>query len=94
MIVPKEVGQRLKQLRISQELTQEQLAAILYISSIHVYKMENGSRMPSIDLCLMICKYFNVSTDYLLTGKSQEDSPKEILHRIMRDLSKLDKQFK
>ncbi len=46
MIVSKEVGQRLKQLRISQELTQEQLAAILYISSIHVYKMENGSRMP------------------------------------------------
>ena len=64
-----EFGKRLRELRLSRGMTQEELAEALNINLDHMRKMERGKEGCSIDLLLEIAIYFNVSTDYLLMGK-------------------------
>ena len=65
-----EFGQRIKDLRIERSLTQQSMADILNISYEHYKKIENGSHGCSISLLLDISTYFEISTDFLLMGKS------------------------
>ena len=64
----KESGMRIAELRKQKELTQEQLADHLNISTSHLGKLERGIQGLSIDLLLQISSYFGVSTDYILIG--------------------------
>lgn len=60
---------RLKALREEKGLNQTQLAKELKISRGSISFYENGDRTPDIEIFNSICKYFDVSYDYLL-GKS------------------------
>ena len=64
-----EFGQRIKKERTRLGLTQEELAEQLNIGPVHVYNIENGRKGCSIDLLLEFAELFEVSTDYLLTGR-------------------------
>ena len=68
----KDFGQRIRELRRIQGKTQEELAADMNISYDHIKKIEMGIRACSIDLLLEFSTYFDVSTDYLLTGRDYE----------------------
>ena len=46
--------------------TQKQLAEILNTTDDSVFSWENGRSEPSIEMIRRICKYFEVSADYLL----------------------------
>ena len=89
-----EFGQRIKELRKISRMTQEQLSEELNISVEQLRKMECGCRGTSIDLLISIAGYFNVSTDYLLTGTDNTNiySGKRLesvlreLYRIISDL--------
>lgn len=59
-------GKRLKGLRKSAQVTQEQLAGALGISYQAVSKWENGLGLPDISLLPGISNFFGVSTDWLL----------------------------
>lgn len=59
----------LKSLRLSRELTQEQLSEILKVSRSAIGMYENGSRKPDFETLERIADYFNVDLDYLL-GRS------------------------
>lgn len=65
-----EFATRLSALRKARGMTQEEMAEALNISLEHLSKMERGKRNPSIDLLVAMACYFQVSTDYLLIGKS------------------------
>lgn len=61
-----------KKLRKQRELTQEQIAEMLGVSSQAVSKWETNTSYPDISLLPIIADYFGVSVDYLLgheTGK-------------------------
>ena len=60
------IGDRIKQLRMENNLTQNQFAALfgLYDSTISQY--ENGKRVPEYDIIIKIANKFNVSIDWLL----------------------------
>jgi len=61
---------RLKSLRLSKELTQEDLGKILNISARVIGYYESGERFPKDnELLIKIANYFGVSLDYLL-GKT------------------------
>lgn len=60
------LNDRIKELRISNKLTQVELAAILSVSKQCVSNWENNNIQPSVDMLIKIAKYFSVSTDYLL----------------------------
>ena len=58
-------AERLKELRESQGLSQEQLAKIIGVDRTTIVKYETGASRPTRYL-KKIAHYFNVTTDYLL----------------------------
>lgn len=70
-------GERLKNLRKSADVTQEQLANALGISFQAVSKWETGLGLPDINLLPAISNFFGVSSDYLL-GIKVADNQNEI----------------
>lgn len=58
-------GKRLKELRLEQGKTQDQVAKDLGISSVAYLHYEKNQREPSFEILLKLAKYFNVSLDYL-----------------------------
>lgn len=71
-----EVGQRIKDLRTSRGLTQEQLADILKISKSRIGMYEIGQREPNFEMLEALADYFNVDMNFLL-GKS--DTPNQLV---------------
>lgn len=67
------LSSNIKQLRISRNISQVELAEALFVSKQSVSNWENGNIMPSVDMLVKIAKYFSVSTDFLL-GLSHEET--------------------
>lgn len=59
-------GEKLKQLRNGQKLTQQQLAERIGVAKSVVSYYESGDRYPSYDVLVKIARIFHVTTDYLL----------------------------
>ncbi len=60
------IGNRIKRLRENKNKTQEQLAALLHLNRKAISSYEHDERQPSLDSLVLLAKYFQVSTDYLL----------------------------
>ena len=60
------IGTMIRQLRREKDLTQEQLAEMLSITTKHLSKIETGLRGPSVQLLISLAEELNISTDYLL----------------------------
>ena len=59
----------LKLIRKTRNLNQQKVALDLNISRESLSYYENGKREPSLQLLIDMSKYFNVSIDFLITGK-------------------------
>ena len=59
-------GNRLKTLRISNSLTQKDLASRLNITKSVISAYETGARLPSYDVLIGLSNIFHVTTVYLL----------------------------
>ncbi len=59
----------LKEIRKKKNLNQQKIALDLSISREAISYYENGKRSPSVETLVMLSNYFNVSIDYLITGK-------------------------
>ena len=59
-------GERLKKLRKSVGVSQQELASILGLTKACISQYENNTRTPSIEVLVEIANYFEVSVDYLL----------------------------
>lgn len=64
-----EFNEKLKELRSSRGLTQEELAEALFVSRTAVSKWESGRGYPSIDSLKEISTFFSVTIDELLSGE-------------------------
>ena len=62
----------LKNIRKQRNLNQQKVAMDLNISREALSYYENGKREPSLSLLVAMSKYFNVSINYLITGKEFE----------------------
>lgn len=60
---------KFKKLRLSKNLTQDQLAKLIYVSRSAVAKWEQNRGFPNIDALHRISKIFEVSIDDLLSDK-------------------------
>lgn len=67
------IGEKIKELRKSQDITQEKLADYLNISYQAVSKWENELALPDITLLPKLANFFGVSTDELLDLKASEN---------------------
>ena len=60
------MGDRIKEVRKKQKLTQEQLAERLDVSVEFIGQIERGLKLPSMQVFIRIIEALNVSADYLL----------------------------
>ena len=65
-------GERLKELRLSRDLKQSDLAAILEVSTSAIGSYERCERQPSFELLHKYAKYFKVSIDYMLCHSDEK----------------------
>ncbi|MBQ4562315.1 MAG: helix-turn-helix transcriptional regulator [Clostridia bacterium] len=77
------IGNRIKDLRKKHDLTQEELAEQLNISSQAVSKWENGVCMPDISQIIPLVKIFGITSDELL-GISDE-SENEAVDALIKE---------
>ena len=63
-----EIGKRIRMLRISNDMTIEDLSVAISCSYDHLQKAETGKRGLGIDTLDQIHEYFDVSMDELLYG--------------------------
>ena len=90
-------GIRIKELRQSKNLTQEQLAKILEIERATVSSYERDRIAPSAIVVKRAAQFFNVTTDYLLGATDVETislegfskSGKQAVIRIISDMKNI-----
>ena len=72
-------AKRIKELRKSNGLTQEELGKLVNISKVSISFYESGARMPSLDTLTALCDVFKVDLEYLLGQDNYvvEESKKE-----------------
>lgn len=68
------IGEKIKELRKTQNITQEKLADYLNISYQAVSKWENGLALPDITLVPQLANFFGVTADELLGVTKREQS--------------------
>ena len=58
--------ERLKELRTEKKLSTRELATAVGCSHIAISRWERNVKKPNVDNLIALCKFFNVSADYLL----------------------------
>ncbi len=69
------LGARLVALRTTRKLSQRNLAIKTNISNATISRIENGEVMPDANTLQTLASFFNVTTDYLLTGNADNTNP-------------------
>lgn len=69
--------EKIKALRINQDMTQKDIADFLQMTVNAYQKYEYGKREPNMETFIALADFFNVSLDYLVGRKfpKEEDNP-------------------
>ena len=89
----KELGLRIKQIRQSQNLTQDNLAEMVSCNTSHISNIENNHTKVSLNVLLAIANALNTSIDYLLSNQ-YENSSMALDNEILRALKNCDNEKK
>ena len=79
------LGQRIALLRRQAGLSQAELAVRMGISASAVGMYEQGRREPSVDALVALSEIFQVSTDYLLTGRITDPREAGTLQKLLEE---------
>ena len=83
--IRKSVGKRIKELRKQRGWTQKELANHIDGSYQQLNKYESGIHTPPLDKLIQLTEALNTTTDYLITGEVDEQTPlhnKRLLERF------------
>lgn len=58
--------ERLRELRLDSDKTQEQIATLLQTTQTYYAKYENGKHPLPLKHLITLCEYYHVSADYIL----------------------------
>lgn len=72
------MGKRMRLLRKSRGLSQENIADSLSLSQKHISYSETGKASLSLENLCEYCKLFNCSLDYLVLGETQNPALSEL----------------
>lgn len=72
------LGDRLRECREEQGLTQAALGKIVNVSDAAINRYEKNRRAPDYELLLKLAKLFNVSVDYLLGETNIKTKPDDL----------------
>lgn len=65
-----QIGEKLKELRKAENLTQQQLAGKLKISRVNYTRYENGSVRPDYETLIKIADFYDISLDDIFNRKT------------------------
>lgn len=82
-----EIGKRIRNFRINNNLTQAQFAESLNVSTNFISEIETGKKSISQDTLCRICESYHLSADYLLFGKSNQYPSPYTLSEFLSSLS-------
>ncbi|MBR1968639.1 MAG: helix-turn-helix transcriptional regulator [Clostridia bacterium] len=64
-----QIGKKLKELRLAENLTQEQLSEKLQISRVNYTRYETDATRPDYETIIKIADYYDISLDELFDRK-------------------------
>lgn len=82
--------ENLKELRIRNKLSQEQLGTIVGKGKNAIYYWENGTREPKLEDIYTLSNYFSIPADVLLFSDIRLPYSPTVNQRILDDLANLD----
>ena len=89
------LGARIASLRRSAGWSQAELAQKLQISASAVGMYEQGRREPAAELLVSMAALFEVSVDYLLTGKPENGKERQRAQQtLLHSVAEMDKRFR
>ncbi len=71
----RDIGQRIKQKRVEQRLTQEKLSELVGIGPSHMSHIESGNTVPSFEVFLSILNVLDCSADEILCREISAAKP-------------------
>lgn len=77
----KKIGDLIKEKRVKKNLTQKELADILYITDRAVSKWERGKSLPDISMLKKICEVLSIDINDMLEIKKKDE------HKIKRNVT-------
>jgi transcriptional regulator with XRE-family HTH domain len=84
-----DIGCRIKELRKKRGLNQPELGKIVNLTGSTISAIEMGKNNPTPETIIKLCEFFEVSADYLLTGKEEptgiSEEEREILEILRKD---------
>ncbi|AOM75810.1 helix-turn-helix domain-containing protein [Pedobacter steynii] len=91
----KDIGERIKDLRLDNGLSQSFIAEILHLSRSNYSQIELGNQYPSFHTLHSIARYYSKSYEWLLHGSGGEksDEPTAKVDLLIKDLESTLKSF-
>lgn len=89
MVDYRDIGQRIRTVRLRQEMTQEQLAEAVGVGVTHISHIETGNSIPSVQVLVDIINTLSCSADELLCINIERDRPivSDWLSNLLSDCS-------
>lgn len=88
--IKKLFGQRVREIRKSQNLTQEELAELIWMDPQHLCKMENGNHFPTLKNIIKLADVLNIDVKDLFSYDNIEENI--VLDKIKIELNKLNRK--
>lgn len=88
------LGFRIAALRRQAGMNQAELARLLQVSPSAVGMYEQGRREPSAQMLLTLSRVFQVSVDYLLTGRGDEQSQTQLSSMLEHRIREADRTLR
>ena len=86
----KEISSNVKKYRLINNLTQAQLAEMLYIDTQYYAQLERGERSFTIEKLIMICDIFQIGIEKIITtNKIDETDNSKLIKSINNQLDTL-----
>ena len=95
MIDYEKIGVRIKGYRNAAHLTQRELADIVLVDRNHINSIENGRKIPSLDLIILIANALKVSADDLLVDSVEHAHSVngDEIHTLLLDCNDVEKRM-
>ena len=83
-----QLGKKIRSLRLTNPLSQAELAESIDVSTNYIGQIERGDRKPSLETLVSLCEVLHTSLDYILSD-SRSSSDDYIMFNIESELKKL-----
>lgn len=90
----KEIGKRIRSVRMMNNLTQDNLGDMLGITGQAIQKMEAGENMITVNLLMILCEKLDVTPDYILFDKPKTERDVELSFETLEGNQKLQLLFR